>query len=59
MPSRTMVKATIGWIPTMTVSAPRRRAMRARFCSARAPKESMTSSAATSMMMPDARTLPI
>ena len=55
MPRRTIAKATVGWMPTITVSAPRSRAMWARLRRVREPKESMTSSAATSMMMPRAR----
>src|SRR5215211_6022272 len=54
-----MAKATSGWIPTMTVSAPRRRAIRARLRSVREANESRTSSAATSMMTPRDRQAPI
>src|SRR6266581_3522788 len=39
IPSRTIAKATVGWMPTMTVSAPRSRAAWARFRSVREPKE--------------------
>src|SRR5215216_5056362 len=59
MPRRTMAKATVGWMPTMTVSAPRSRAAWARLSRVREPKESMTSRAATSMMTPRARWVPI
>jgi hypothetical protein len=59
MPSETIAKATSGWIPTMTVSAPRSRAISAIVRSVRAPKESRTSSAATSMITPLDRCRPI
>src|SRR4029453_8436614 len=59
MPSRTIAKATVGWMPTMTFSAPRSRAAWARWSRVREPKESMTSRAATSMMTPRARWVPI
>src|SRR5215217_2733775 len=59
MPRRTIAKATDGWMPTITVSAPRSRAAWARLSRVREPKESMTSRAATSMMTPLARWVPI
>jgi hypothetical protein len=59
MPRRTIAKATVGWIPTMTVSAPRSRAAWARLSRVREPKESITSRAATSMITPRARWVPI
>src|ERR671916_1525557 len=58
-PRATIVNATSGWMPTSTVSAPRRRAISASERSVRAPKESSTSKAATSMMTPRARYCPI
>src|SRR5205085_3386861 len=51
-PSWTMAKATSAWIPTMTVTAPRRSVMWAIVRSERAANESITSSAVTSTMMP-------
>ena len=59
MPRDTMAKATSGWMPTMTVTAPRSRAMSPMVRSVRAPKESRTSSAATSMITPRDRCCPI
>src|SRR5215217_4152914 len=59
MPRRTIANATGGWIPTITVSAPRSRAAWARLRRVREPKESMTSRAATSMITPRARWMPI
>ena len=50
-----MANATSGWMPTMTVTAPRSRAISAMLRSVREPNESSTSSAATSMMTPRAR----
>ena len=50
-----MANATSGWIPTITVSAPRSRVMWAMLRSEREAKESITSSAVTSMMMPRER----
>ena len=57
-PSCTIANATSGWIPTMTVSAPRRRVMWARSRRVRTANESITSSAVTSTMTPRARSLP-
>ena len=54
-----MANATSGWMPTITVSAPRSRAISAMVRSVREPKESRTSRAATSMMTPRARCWPI
>ena len=59
IPSSTMAKATSGWMPTITVSAPRSRAISAMLRSVREPKESRTSSAATSMITPRDRCWPI
>src|SRR5205085_1054338 len=56
-PSCTMAKATSGWIPTMTVSAPRKRIMWAISRKVREAKESMTSIAVTSTMTPRERNL--
>jgi hypothetical protein len=53
-----MATATSGWIPTITVSAPRSLAVSAISRSERATNESMTSSAATSMTIPRERCLP-
>src|SRR5258708_3108624 len=50
-----MAKATSGWIPTMTVSAPRRRIMCAISRSVREANESITSIAVTSTMTPRER----
>src|SRR5205823_4361764 len=58
MPSCTMANATSGWMPTITVVAPRSRVMWARVRSDRAANESMRSSAVTSTMMPRDRNLP-
>src|SRR2546425_4095239 len=57
-PSCTIVKATSGWIPTMTVSAPRSRIMWAMSRSVREAKESITSMAVTSTITPRDRYLP-
>src|SRR5215218_11420196 len=46
-------------MPTITVSAPRRRAMWARLRRHRVPKESSTSRAATSTMIPRERSAPM
>src|SRR5262245_22532712 len=53
-----MAKATSGWMPTMTVFAPRSRIMWATSLSVRVENESMTSSAVTSMMTPRERDFP-
>src|SRR4051794_28447708 len=52
MPSWTMANATSGWMPTMTVVAPRSRVIIAMPRSERETNESMTSSAVTSTMIP-------
>jgi hypothetical protein len=54
-----MAKATSGWMPTTTVTAPRSRAISPMVRRVRAPKESSTSSAATSMITPRDRCWPI
>jgi len=53
-----MANATSGWIPTITVSAPRSRAMWAMSRSVRTANESITSNAVTSTMTPRARNFP-
>src|SRR3990170_659410 len=58
MPSCTMAKATSGWIPTITVSAPRSRIIEATSRRVREAKESSTSSAVTSTMTPRERYRP-
>src|SRR5687768_14447581 len=58
MPSWTIANATSGWIPTMTVSAPRSRVMCAIPRSERETNESITSSAVTSTMIPRDRKRP-
>jgi hypothetical protein len=50
-----MANATSGWIPTITVSAPRRRVICAIPRSERDTNESITSSAVTSTMIPRER----
>src|SRR5438128_1678746 len=57
-PSCTMVNATSGWMPTMTVSAPRNLSMWAMARSVRVAKESMTSSTVTSIITPRERYCP-
>ena len=54
-PSWTIANATSGWMPTMTVSAPRKRIMWAIALNVRTAKESMTSSTVTSTMTPRER----
>src|SRR2546425_7256648 len=51
-PSWTMANATSGWMPTMTVSAPRSLHTKAMVRSVRVAKESRTSTALTSMITP-------
>src|ERR1700674_817745 len=51
-PSCTIAKATSGWMPTMTVGAPRRRIMCEISSRVREANESMTSIAVTSTMTP-------
>src|SRR5690348_6286903 len=53
-----MAIATSGWMPTMTVRAPRSFVVSARACSVRVANESMTSSAVTSMTTPCERKRP-
>ena len=55
MPSWTIANATSGWMPTITVSAPRRRVIIAIPRSERETNESMTSSDVTSTMIPRER----
>ena len=50
-----MASATSGWMPTITVSAPRNRTICAMSRSMPVANESITSSAVTSMMTPRAR----
>src|SRR5439155_11353930 len=57
-PSWTIANATSGWIPTMTVCAPRSRIMCAIARSVRTAKESITSRTVTSMMTPQERCFP-
>ena len=57
-PSCTMANATSGWMPTITVSAPRSLVMCAVSRSVRDANESMTSSAVTSTITPRERCLP-
>src|SRR4051812_28717829 len=58
MPSCTIANATSGWIPTITVSAPRSRVMCAIPRSERETNESITSSAVTSTTIPRERKRP-
>ena len=57
-PSCTIARATLGWMPTMTVSAPRRRNIAAVPRNVRVANESITSTAVTSITTPVERSLP-
>src|SRR3954468_15400878 len=59
MPSCTIAKATSGWMPTITVAAPRSRAISPMSRRVREAYESRTSRAATSTTTPRARSWPI